>query len=66
MGCFGCDPNARAAFGYENQIFVICTKIFVPAKMRFNATETEFSAVNSPFWVAGMILHAKHYPRKAA
>ena len=28
LGCFGSDPNARAAFGYENQIFVICTKNF--------------------------------------
>ena len=37
-----------------------------PAKMRFNATETDLPAVKSPFWVAGVILHAKHYPRKAA
>ena len=29
LGCFGSDPNARAAFGYENQIFVICTENFV-------------------------------------
>ena len=29
LGCFGSDPNARAAFGYWNQNFVICTTDFV-------------------------------------
>jgi len=50
-------------------LYIFITK-FVTGRACFNAvhnaTETEFPAVKSLIWVAGVILHAKHYPRKAA
>ena len=48
LGCFGSDPNARAAFGYWNQNFRYLPYENRQRRACFNATETEFPAPKPP------------------
>ena len=63
---FGSDPKRTSGGGLLKSNFVIRLTKFVSGRACFNAPETEFPATKSLVWVSGVVLHAKHYPRKAA